>query len=204
MTAAGVRGRARARRPRSSSPPAMSYRTSSTSFRRTNASAWSRRKARPQPSPAPNLDSRRPRWPAAAQPNSITLRFPSWASISSKPASTSSSVRRCDSRPRRRSRPRASGRRERHLASALDAAERRAGHTAAGDQEARHDLEHLPLARDAAHRREPPGLAGGLDGLPHHGDVPRRLERVVGAEPARLGADPVDRVGAGEPCVGCA
>src|SRR4029077_3421146 len=50
---------------------------------------------------------------------------------------------------------------ERHLGARLHAAERRARDATARDQEARYDLEHLALARDAAHRREPPGLAGG-------------------------------------------
>ncbi len=52
----------------------------------------------------------------------------------------------------------------------------------------------LALACDADHRREPPGLAGGLHCLAHDLDVARRLERVVGAEAAGLGTDPVDRV----------
>ena len=83
----------------------------------------------------------------------------------------------------------------------LHAAERGARHAAAGDEEARNDVERLALARDAAHRREAPRLARGLDGLPHDGDVAGRLERVVGAEAAGLRADPVDRVVARGPRV---
>src|SRR4249919_119874 len=73
-----------------------------------------------------------------------------------------------------------------NLCPALDAAERRPRHPTPGDEEARDDVEGLPLARDADHGREAPRLARGLDGLAHHPHVPRRLERVVGAEAACL------------------
>src|SRR5439155_16418686 len=87
----------------------------------------------------------------------------------------------------------------RHLVAALDAAERRARDPAAGDQEARHDVEGLALARDAADRGEAPADPGRLDRLAHHGDVPGRLERVVGAEAAGHVQDRLNRVGpAGE------
>src|SRR5581483_11040250 len=92
----------------------------------------------------------------------------------------------------------------RHLRPALDAAERRSGDAAAGDQEPRHDLEHLALAGNPAHRREPPGLARRLDGLAHDRDVAGRLDRVVRAEAAGLRADPLDGVVAGDAHVGCA
>src|SRR5262249_5067578 len=74
----------------------------------------------------------------------------------------------------------------RYLGAPLDAAERRPGHAAPGDQEAWDDLEQLALARDPAQRREPPGLARRLHRLAHDGDVACRLERVVGAEAVRL------------------
>ena len=51
-----------------------------------------------------------------------------------------------------------------------------------------------PLPGDADHGREPPRLARRFDGLAHHLHVPRRLERVVGAEASGLVADPVDDV----------
>src|SRR5688572_24047956 len=89
-----------------------------------------------------------------------------------------------------------------YLRPPLHAAERRAGDAAAGDEKPRDDVEGLPLAGNAAHRREAPRLARGLDGLAHDVHVSRRLERVVGAEPACLGADPVDRVLARETRVG--
>ena len=86
--------------------------------------------------------------------------------------------------------------------AALTPPNERAGDAAAGDQQARQHLEHLALAGDAAHRREAPCLARGLDRLLHHRDVAGRLEGVVGAEAARLGADPVDGVVAREARVG--
>src|SRR4051812_31931896 len=59
----------------------------------------------------------------------------------------------------------------RHLIPALDAAELRARDAPPGDQEARHHLERLALAGDAAHRRKAPAHAGRFDGLAHHRDV---------------------------------
>ena len=56
------------------------------------------------------------------------------------------------------------------------------------------DVERLALPGDADHRREPPRLARGLDGLLHDEHVAGRLEGVVGTEAARLGANPVDGV----------
>ena len=85
-----------------------------------------------------------------------------------------------------------------HLAAALDAAEGRAGDAAAGDQEARHDLEQLALAGDADHRREPPGLARRLDRLAHDLDVAGGLEGVVAAVAARELAQRIDDAVAGE------
>ena len=82
----------------------------------------------------------------------------------------------------------------RHLRPPLHAAERRARDAATRDEEARDDVERLALARDADHRREPPRLARRLDRLAHDVHVAGRLERVVGAEAARLAADPVDGV----------
>src|SRR3954467_1462870 len=82
----------------------------------------------------------------------------------------------------------------RNLVAALDSAEGRARDGAAGDQEARHDVERLALPGDAADRREAPAHAGGLDGLPHHGDVPGRLEGVVGSEAAGQIEDLLPRV----------
>ena len=129
----------------------------------------------------------------------ITDRIPSCASISSKPRLTSSSVRRCEmsgatsiSPPSQRST--SCG----HLVASLDAAERRARDPAAGDQKARHDVERLALAGDAAHRREPPAHARRLDRLPHDADVAGRLERVVGAEAAGQLEDLLHGVGAAD------
>src|SRR4051794_13349471 len=79
-------------------------------------------------------------------------------------------------------------------AAPLEAAEGRAGDAAAGDQVARNDVERLALACDAAHRRETPAHACRLDRLPHHGDVPGRLERVVGPEPVCHFEDSIDRL----------
>ena len=91
---------------------------------------------------------------------------------------------------------------QRHLGAALDAAKRRAGYATAGDQEARHDLEHLALAGHTTHRGETPRLARAFDGLAHDVDVASRLEGVVGAVATRLLFDPIDGVGAGEPRLG--
>src|SRR4051794_33730206 len=91
---------------------------------------------------------------------------------------------------------------QRHLRAALDPAERRAGDAAAGDEQARHDVERLTLAGDADHGGEAPRLAGRLDRLLHDADEAGRLERVVGAETAGLGLDLVDDVVTGRHRVG--
>src|SRR5262245_42697639 len=81
-----------------------------------------------------------------------------------------------------------------HLGTALHAAEGAAGDAAARDEEARHDVQRLALAGDAAHRRDTPRLTRRLGRLLHHSDMPGRLEGVVGPEAAGLAADPLDRV----------
>ena len=125
----------------------------------------------------------------------ITLRIPSCSSISSKPRFTSSSVRRCESSDSTSISPREPALDVlRHLRAALDATEARARDAPARDQQPRDDLEQLALAGDAAHRGQAPRLAGSFDRLAHHRDIARRLDRVIGAEAARLGADPVDGV----------
>ena len=139
----------------------------------------------PPSSTSPGSARRRtaPASPIGAQSNAITLRIPSWCSISSNPRFTSSSPIRCemsDARVELACEPAVDE--LRHLRPPLHAAERRARDPPAGDEESRDDVQRLPLARDAAHRREPPRLARRLDGLPHHLHVARRLERVVGAE----------------------
>ena len=82
----------------------------------------------------------------------------------------------------------------RHLVAALDAAEGGAGDAAAGDQEARDDVERLALAGDAGDRAEAPAHPRRLDRLAHHLDVAGRLEGVVGAEAAGHLEDLLDRV----------
>ena len=115
----------------------------------------------------------------------ITLRMPSWASISSKPRLTSSSVSWCEMNGSTSISPVEVALHElRHLVAALDAAERRAAHPPAGDQEARHDVERLALAGHAGDRAQAPAHPRRLDGLAHDGDDAGRLERVVGAEAA--------------------
>ena len=57
-----------------------------------------------------------------------------------------------------------------------------------------HDVERLPLAGHAAHRREAPAHARGLDRLAHDADVAGRLEGVVGAEASGRLGDPLDDV----------
>ena len=89
-----------------------------------------------------------------------------------------------------------------HLVAALDAAEGRARHAPARDQEARDDVERLALAGHAGDRAEPPAHARRLDGLAHHRDVAGRLERVVGAEAAGLLEDALDDVVAADQQVG--
>ena len=74
--------------------------------------------------------------------------------------------------------------RTRDLVAALDAAEGGAGDAAAGDQQARDDVEGLSLAGDAGDGAKAPGHARRFDRLAHHGDVAGRLEGVVGAEAA--------------------
>ena len=129
--------------------------------------------------------------------------MPSWASISSKPRLTSSSVSRCEMNGSTSISPGEPAVDElRHLLAALDAAERRAGHAAAGDQEARHDLERLALAGDAGDRGEAPAHPRRLDRLAHDRDVPGRLEGVVGAEAAGHLEDPLHRVVAADQRVG--
>ena len=86
----------------------------------------------------------------------------------------------------------------RDAVASLHAAERRAGDPPAGDQVARHDVERLAFAGDARDRAQAPAHARRFDRLPHHGDVTRRLEGVVGAEAAGRLDDPLDRVGAAE------
>ena len=82
------------------------------------------------------------------QANSITLRMPSCASISSKPRLTSSSVMRCETNGSTSISPASAALDELgHLVAALDAAERRARDAPAGDEEARDDVERLALAR---------------------------------------------------------
>ena len=83
--------------------------------------------------------------------------MPSWASISSKPRLTSSSVIRCEMNGLDVDLARQPAVDElRHLVAALDAAERGAGDAAAGDQEARDDVERLALAGDAGDRARGP------------------------------------------------
>ena len=121
--------------------------------------------------------------------------MPSWASISSKPRLTSSSVSRCEMNGSTSISP-ASQRsiRRGHVVAALEPAERRAGHAAAGDQEARDDVERLAPAGDAGDGAQPPAHPRRLDRLAHDADVAGRLERVVGAEAAGHLEDRLDGV----------
>ena len=129
--------------------------------------------------------------------------MPSWASISSKPRLTSSSVMRWEMNGSTSISPvHPAVDQLRHLVAALDAAERRAGDAAAGDQEARDHVERLALAGDAGDGAQAPAHARRLDGLAHDLDVAGRLERVVGAEAAGLLEDPLDGVRAADHRVG--
>ena len=98
--------------------------------------------------------------------------MPSWASISSKPRLTSSSVELVrDERLDVDLAGELALDELRHLVAALDAAERGAGDAAAGDQEARDDVERLALAGDAAR--------------PCRGPSPSAPTRPPGASPRR-------------------
>jgi hypothetical protein len=90
----------------------------------------------------------------------------------------------------------------RHPVAALHAAERRAGDAAARDEVARHDVERLALARDAAHRGEAPAHPSRLDRLAHDRHVAGRLEGVVGAEAVRQLEDALHRVGVADERLG--
>ena len=137
------------------------------------------------------------------QANSMTLRMPSWASISSKPRLTSSSVSRCEMNGVDVDLAGEAALDQRgHVVAALEAAERRAADAPAGDQVARDDVERLAAARRRRDRAQAPAHPRRLDRLAHHGDVAGRLEGVVGAEAAGHLEDRCDGVGAADERVG--
>ena len=120
--------------------------------------------------------------------------MPSWASISSKPRLTSSSADPVgDEGLDVDLAGQVAVDQDRDLVAALDAAEGGAGDAAAGDQQARDDVEGLALAGDSGDGAEAPAHPRRFDRLAHHRDVAGRLEGVVGAEAAGHLEDPLDR-----------
>ena len=129
--------------------------------------------------------------------------MPSWASISSNPRLTSSRLSECETNGSTSMSPASQRSISRgHAVAALDAAERRARHAPAGDQQPRHDVERLALAGHAAHRGQAPAHPRRLDGLAHDGDEAGRLERVVEPEAAGHLQQRSDGVGAAGEHVG--
>ena len=111
------------------------------------------------------------------------MRMPSWRSIAAKASFTSSSD---DAAGDQRVEVEVAGQvavdELGHAVASLGSAERRAGDPAAGDQVARHHLEHLALAGHARDRARPQPMRADSTAWRITATMPGGLERVVGAE----------------------